>query len=368
MMIPDSVKKEMKALAKAEAEAAVASRVSAVTATAGTSVTAQPVQKHLPTEARKSFGLKMTQAFITKAADKVSEASKAFVTKAAGALAGTFNQGGSLLPEEYSSELIEALCDVSVLLAAGARVQTYHGKFNIGKLNGGAVAQFVNEGSAPTGTTLSTDSVILGSKKCAAVLDASNDMLKNPNFDSMSALGADMVQAVTVAVDKAGLVGDGVGPNPTGLTNQLASSQTFAATGPTATIASIIADLDKAERLVRESKIPFQGNSPGWVMSSKTLMRLKSLRDSAGWVFRNQLDQGMLNGYPVYVTDSIATENIVVFGLFKQLYFGVERDLEVASAEPNFAADLTTLRGVTNVDFKVRHDTAFSVITSTNIW
>jgi HK97 family phage major capsid protein len=286
------------------------------------------------------------------------------VNKAIGALEGVFSQGGAFVPVQYSSETIEVLRDRAVLLAAGARTEQYKGQMNIGKLNGGATAAWVPEGSAPTDSVIDTGNVILGAHKLMVVLDQSNDTLRNPAFNSAYNIGADMADAAAVVLDQGGLFGTGAQNQPLGIPSQLVAGNTFAIAGTS--VQNKIDDLDKMVRVVMESKIPFQGNKPCWIMSSKTYMGLKSLRDTAGWIFRSQLeaDAPTLNGFPVFRTDSISGKNTLYFGLANQLYFGEETPLEIQSAEPNFKQDLTTFRGVLRGDWKLRHNVSWSVLTS----
>jgi HK97 family phage major capsid protein len=279
-------------------------------------------------------------------------------------------QGGSLQPQFYSDEVIEVLRDFTVVLQAGARTQDVQGKFNIGKLNSLAVADFVNEGEEPTSPTPDTAMVTLDVKKLMGVLRATRHMILDPSWNGAETLTSDMMSALGSAADKNALVGNGTGPRPAGVYRQVATGQKNNATAAftQANLTSIIADLDKAERLVRESKIPFQGNKPGWVFTSKTLMALKALRESGIWTFRQQLDQGMLNGYPIYVTDSISGQGAssgdpIFFGLWAQLYYGMQGGLDVSmSDQQEFTKDNTFVKGVAYVDFKLRHQTAFAVI------
>ena len=298
-------------------------------------------------------------------------ASKAWAEMAKSIFTPTvFGQGGSLLPEYYSGEIIEVLRDVTVLMVAGARTQEISGKFNIGKLNSAAVASFVLPGEEPTIPTPSTGSVILDPKKLMGVIRSTGDMMRDPSWNGAEVLTSDMFGALGAEADKQGLVGDGTGANPTGVIKRVDATYKFTQTAAfkQANLTSIIADLDKAERLVRESKIPFQGNNPGWVMTSKTLMALKSLRDSAGWVFRAQLDQGTLNGYPIHVTDSISGTGAsggdpIFFGLWAQLYIGIKDGVMVdLDGSQEFTKDNILVRGISNVDVQLRHTKAIAVI------
>jgi HK97 family phage major capsid protein len=281
-----------------------------------------------------------------------------------------FSQGGSLKPEYFSDEIIEVLRDVTVLLQAGARTQEVEGKFNIGKLNSAAVAAFVLPGEEPTIPTPNTASVILDPKKIMGVVRSTGDMMRDPSWSGAETLTNDMMDAIGVESDKQGLVGNGTGANPTGIIRQLDASYKFNKTAAftQGNLTSIIADLDKAERLVRESKIPFQGNSPGWVFTSKTLMALKSLRESGIWIFRQQLDQGMLNGYPVYVTDSISGTGAsggdpIFFGLWAQVYIGIQGGVMVdLDSSQEFTKDNILVRGISHMDVKLRHQKAVACI------
>jgi HK97 family phage major capsid protein len=292
------------------------------------------------------------------------EAQKSILTPA------LLGQGGSLQPQFYSDEVIEVLRDFAVVLQAGARTQDVKGKFNIGKLNSLAVAAFVNEGEEPTIPTPDTAMVTLDPKKLMGVVRATRHMVLDPSWNGAETLTQDMMSALGSAADKNALVGNGTGPNPSGIYRQVKAGQKNAAAAAfkQANLTSIIADLDKAELLVRESKIPFQGNKPGWVFTSKTLMALKSLRESGIWTFRQQLDNGTLNGYPIHVTDSISGQGAsggdpIFFGLFSQLYWGNEGGLDVSmSDQQEFTKDNTFVKGVGYVDFKLRHDSAFAVI------
>lgn len=363
-MTAEQIEKLMEAKTLAAVEKALADRDAAK---GGGTSRAQPVIKSLE-QCRKEYfallGLRMKAMFAT--APGVKGIEKSFVesvNKAIGAFEGTFAQGGAFVPTEHSSEVIELLRDRSVLLEAGARSESYKGQLNIGKLNGGATAAWVAEGSAPPDSAIDTANVILGAHKLMVVLDLSNDGLRNPAFSSAYNAGADMASAAAVVMDQGGLYGDGVQNAPLGIDKQVDAGNKFAISGTS--VQAKVDDLDKLVLKVMQSKLPLSGNKPGYIMSSKTFMGLKGLRESGLWVFRSQLDgsQPTLNGQPVYVTDSLEGKNLIIFGLFNQLYFGNETPLEIQSAEPNFKSDVTTYRGVMRGDWKLRHNKSFSVLT-----
>jgi HK97 family phage major capsid protein len=296
-------------------------------------------------------------------AAKSSDAARDWVKKAASAYEGTFGQGGSLLKQEYSSEVIELLRPQTALLRAGARQETYTGSLNIGRLNGGASAEFVAEGNSPKVSELQTGAVVLGSHKLMAIYEPSNDLLRNPSVNSAQVLTDDLLAAMGLAADKAGFLGDGTGPNPLGITKQVKASNKVAGVAITnANRANVIKFVDSLEQKVKGSGLELENNKPFYSFSSAVEMALKGLYfENGGWIFRNQLEQGKLNGKPVFVTDAYG-DDYFFFGLASQIYFGLDTkgngDILVEMSQPNFAQDLTMIRAIMYVDWKLRHNSA----------
>ncbi|PTL79095.1 phage major capsid protein [Vitiosangium sp. GDMCC 1.1324] len=309
-----------------------------------------------------------------------TEAQSLFVAKSGSPTGALFSAGGSLLGEDYATDVIGILYDATVVLQAGARPEAVHGaRKNLGRLNSGAKAEFVEPGQEPTASEIDTGMVVLAPKKIMGIIEPTRDMLRDPTFaGGEETFTTDLLNAMGVKSDQQCLIGDGSGPRPTGLIRQVKKANVFNASAAytQANREAIIGDLDKAERIVRESKHPFQGAKPGWVFSSKTLERLKSLRDGAGWIFRQQLDAGTLNGYPYYVTDSISGagtggKDLIIFGLWDTTSYGMgfggeapESGILIEMAEPKFTRDLVTFKGVGYVDLKLRYDSTFCVIDS----
>jgi HK97 family phage major capsid protein len=360
LILPKTLAKKLRAAAIKTVSAERASRPDTGGSTRSLTANAPAERKQL---VRIGMGMRLKSLWLANPAfggQHANAAEKAWLQKNAAAYASVFGQGGSLLAEEYSSELIELLRNRAVLLEMGARAQSIEGKLNIGKLNGGAVVHMVDESEAPAASDLATGSVILEAKKAMGLLDASNDLLRRKSIDAAGLLADDMMQAMALKADEQGLLGSGKAGNCTGLFKQLAAGQKVAGVAITsANVGNVATFIDSLVQKVKASKIPFEGNSPGWIMSSKMESALMSLRDNAGWVYRASLEQGKLAGHPVYVTETVGDSRLA-FGLAAQLYFGVEGDMLVSFAEPLFKQDVTTIRGIYKFDWKLRHDTAFS--------
>jgi HK97 family phage major capsid protein len=208
-----------------------------------------------------------------------------------------------------------------------------------------------------------TGAVVLGSHKLMAIYEPSNDLLRNPSLNSAQVLTDDLLAAMALAADKAGFMGDGTGPNPLGLIKQVKSTNKVAGVAITnANRAAVIRFVDGLEQKVKSSGLELEINKPFYSFSSAVETALKGLYfENGGWVFRNQLEQGKLNGKPTFVTEAYG-DNHFFFGLANQIYFGLDNkgggDVIVEMAQPNFEQDLTMIRAIMYMDWKLRHDTA----------
>ncbi|HYI01556.1 phage major capsid protein [Hyalangium sp.] len=315
---------------------------------------------------RHAIGVRVKSLYVNSPLNQVPAALRDAVNKAASMYEGVYGQGGSLLKEEYSSEIIPLLRPRAVLLRAGAIVQPFTGKMNIGRLNGGAVAAFVKEGGSVTPATYSTDAVILDGHKIMALADPSNDMLRNPDIDSAGIITDDLMSAIAVVVDAKGFLGDGSGANPKGIVKLLATDQKVTGTAITSANALVvIARLNSMQQKVKASNLPFEGNAPFWAFNSRTEFALRGLRDNAGYIFNDEMNQGRLQGHPFFSTENVP-DGYIFFGLATQLYFGLERGTgeggtpEITMGAPDFKNDLTSFKAVMKCDWKLKYDTAFS--------
>ncbi|HEX5750017.1 MAG TPA: phage major capsid protein [Archangium sp.] len=317
-------------------------------------------------ELRVAMGLRIKSLWANHPmhASKSSASLRDWVKKSASAYESLFSQGGSLLAQEYSSEIIELLRPKTVLLRAGARKEVFTGKLNIGRLNGGATAEFVAEGKAPTINKIDTGAVILEGHKLMAIYEPSNDMLRNPSIDSAGMLSDDLLAAMALAADKAGFIGDGTGANPRGIVLQVKDSNKVPGVAITqANLNNVIRFIDTMEQKVKASNLELEGNSPFWTFSSAVESALKALRfENGGFIYRDQLESGKLNGKPVHITESLG-DNYFFFGLASQLYFGLDNstgDIILDMSQPHFAEDLTMVKAISKPDWKLRHNTAFA--------
>jgi HK97 family phage major capsid protein len=133
--------------------------------------------------------------------------------------AGTPAAGGSLIPPQYSAELITLLKAQLVLEKAGMRVMDglKGSPVIIPKITSGLTTYWIAEGSGPTANDLGTGRLELQPRKCAALVKMSNDvrLLSMPSVEA--AVRSDLVLALGEAVEKAVFAGTGLTGQPTGL-------------------------------------------------------------------------------------------------------------------------------------------------------
>lgn len=285
--------------------------------------------------------------------------------KAAGVFESVFNQGGSLWAKEtMSEEIIDALRPASILLRAGARTESGYGsKLVIGVINQGVTVAWEGEMEDASESNPDTGDLVLGAHKVMGTTPISNSLMRKGTLKSAEQIANDLVRAIALGIDQAGLFGKGP-KKPTGILNTAGITKS-AISG--VTTAQKIADLKQMIADVLAANITLEGANPFYFMTSGTMMSLSNERDTAGWVFPGlqNFQAPTINGYPVFSTESLAGKQVMGFGLAQELYFGNAAPLEIELGENgnDFKKDRKTLRGVQEVDWVVRRAKAFSVRT-----
>lgn len=293
---------------------------------------------------------------------------------------GTFASGGSLVPPEASAEFVEMLYAATVTTELGARRLDFNSRLDLGKQNSSATAYWVGEGTAITPSSPGTGTIGLNRRKVAALVGLTNELLRNPSVSADTFVRDDLIKVMALKRDLAAIRGPGTEYQPRGIKNWINSANSNAMTG-SVTLATIVADLMKAVRLVDESDV--QLSRPGWIVSPRVKWYLAGLLDGNGnHVFLQMLMTGNLYGFPLKTTTQIpnnlggGTESEVYFGTFDELIDGhdVGTPLQVETF-PNgtyhdgsapvygVSSDQSVIRAIEGCDFVVRHNKSFSMIT-----
>lgn len=290
--------------------------------------------------------------------------------------------GGVLVPHNFSSEVIELLRPKSVVRSLGAvSLPLQNGNLTVPRIKGGAVVGYIGtEEDMPT-TDMQFDDLKLSSKKLAALVPISNDLLAysgtNPSVDRL--VVNDLVSSVATAEDLSFLRGAGTGNLPKGLRFWAPSFNVFPAPAET-TLQSV--ELALSALILRLENANSNMTAPGFVMAPRTKRWLSALRDGNGNKAYPELDQNMLKGFPVGSTtqvpinlgaDGDASE--IHFADFADCFIGEDdamvidfsKEATYKDSSGNvisaFQRDQTLVRVIAKHDFGPRHIESVAVMT-----
>lgn len=300
----------------------------------------------------------------------------AAVTKALAA--GDAQAGGFLIPEQFSTEVIEFIRPNTVVRAAGPRVLPMpEGNLSIPRINTGSVASYIGENANLPNTAQQFGMVKLSYKKLAALIPVSNDLLRYSSPEADGLIRDDVALAMAQAEDLNFLRSLGTQYSPKGLRYWAASGNVFGSAGTST--ANMITDLSTAILKLKNANIKFV--RPIWFMSPRTEQALLTATNSNGfYIFRAEMLQNKLWGMPyatttqiptnlgagsdseIYLTDMIHA----VIGEAKTIIIDASTEAaynDGSQVQAAFSLDQTVIRAIAEHDFVVRHDFAGAVVT-----
>lgn len=297
-------------------------------------------------------------------------------------MASELVSGGALIPPEYAAEIIELLRSQTVVRRAGARtLPMNNGSLTIRKQTAGATASYVGESQDIPVTEPEVGVINLVSKKLAAIVPISNDLLKfssSPAADEF--VRDDLVLEIAIREDRAFLRDDGTQNTPKGLRswalpgNLIPMTGTGTATDIETDFRDLINALESADvRLIR----------PAWFMHPTRKNYLRNLRDANGNLIYPEMrtTAPTLYGWPVFTTTSLPAnlggggdESEIMLVDMVDAIIGEASDLEIvvdASAsylengvlKSAFSRDETLIRAISRHDFAMRHAESVAVKT-----
>jgi HK97 family phage major capsid protein len=294
----------------------------------------------------------------------------------------TSSAGGVLVPVNLASEVIELLRPKALVRRMGARpLPLQNGNLTIPRLKGGAVVGYIGRDTDAPITNQSLDDLKLSSKKLAALVPISNDLLSysgsNQNVDRI--VVDDLTSAIAVREDKAFIRDDGTNNTPKGLLAwALAGNKIAASDG--GTLQKIETDLSKA--ILALEGVDANMMQPGWMMSPRTFRFLESLQNANGTKVYPEMAQKMLKGYPVGTTTQIpnnlgtgSNQSEIYFVDFGDCFIGEDETLLIDYSKEAtykdtdgnmvsaFQRDQTLIRVIAKHDFGPRHVESIAVLT-----
>ena len=286
----------------------------------------------------------------------------------------TPGSGGVLVPENFSTSVIESLRPKSVIRRMGAvSLPLNNGNLTMPRIIGNTQVAYLGAEEDIQVTGMQFDDMKLSAKKSAALVPIANDLLAyagvNPRIDGQ--VSNDMSVSMGLSEDLHFIRSMGGGSLPKGLRYWAPAGNVMPAPAG-ATLA--IVDLYLGGMMLRLETANVELDGCGWIMAPRTLRWLQSLRDGNGNKAYPEIDLGLLKGYKVALTTQIPTnlgaggnESEIYFVNFADCYIGEDTTLSIAiSTEASykdaggntvsaFQRDQTLIRVISKHDFAPRH-------------
>ena len=295
----------------------------------------------------------------------------------------TAGAGGVLVPENFSTSVIESLRPKSVVRKMGAvSLPLNNGNLTMPRVLGNTQVTYLGTEEDIAITEMQFGDLKLSAKKAAAIVPISNDLLAyagvNPRIDAQ--VSSDLAVSMGLSEDLHFIRGAGTGSLPKGLRYWALPGNVLGAPAG-ATLA--IVDLYLGSLMLRLETANVDLGGCGWIMAPRTIRWLQSLRDGNGNKAYPEIDAGMLKGYSVALTTQVPTnlgvggnESEIYFVNFADCYIGEDTTLAIAiSTEASykdgagntvsaFQRDQTLIRVISKHDFGPRHVESISVGTA----
>lgn len=287
-------------------------------------------------------------------------------------------KGGLLVvPEIAVSEFIDRLYQEAVLFPLCRRIPMASGSVMIPGFSSGPNMGWVNETSNNRASSASFKGLTLNSKKAFVAVPISNDLLEEGSIDADMIVADDIVRVLAELVDSQLFNGTRTQYAPGGLfTNTLITNTSLGAAVDADLPATIVARV--MARKVNVDKANFR-----WFFNHSVWEDFYNLKATTGsYLLRDEMDRGMLLGFPYSVTTHITNEvasyspTKIVFGNPKEMFLGVNRELrferskEAAYYDENgnvaaaFSKDVTLIKGTFKMDAEVRRAEAWDITTN----
>lgn len=279
--------------------------------------------------------------------------------------------GGFLIPEQYSDEVIPLLRNKAVFRSMGARtLPLTGGNLNIPRMLGGATSYYIGENQDAKKSEATFGNMRLSAKKLVTMVPISNDLIRSTSSEADRIVRDDMIQSMALAEDWAALYGKGTEFAPRGV---------FNTDGVEKIKLSAAIDSDNLGNFVGTLMSKnINWNNVGWVFNGRVWNKLYHLKTTTGaYLHREELNAGKFLGFPFKVTNQIQStgSNLstdIFFGDFAEFLIGEDMGLEMmASTEATyqdggqlvsaFSRDQTVIKVTSKHDFGVRHPEAFVI-------
>jgi len=219
--------------------------------------------------------------------------------------AGSAEGGGLLIADDLADDIIELLRPVSVVRRIGAReIEIPRGSKRTPKISVGVASGYSGENQAIPASDLQLGQVVLLARKLATLVVLSNELAQfGTDADIDTVIVDDMLASIGQTEDDKFLRGEGTEHEPKGIVNWADAANKFDANA-TVNVANTVADLTTAMNNLTNADVPMR--RPVWIWAPRTSNFLRTLLNADGqFVFRSEIDQGRLFGWPIHETNNI---------------------------------------------------------------
>ena len=281
-----------------------------------------------------------------------------------------FTQAGALVATDFlGGSFIELLRNRTLLTQLGVGTMSgLVGNIAIPRQSGAATAYWLAEGDAVTDTKQSFAQLAATPRRLAARTAYSKQLLAQASLDAEALVRDDHVRIIAIAKDLAGIQGTG-GAQPMGILNGPTTDSTGGGnniTSVTFGTAPTWANVVKFEQLIQTANADI--GTMQWLTNPTVRGKWKTTVKVPNYPVFLAGDDNMTNGYPVNITNQIATTggnaNKAIFGAWGQAMFFDWAGYDVV-VDPYTQAANNQVVVTVNLftDFGVRHWPSFCVST-----
>lgn len=284
--------------------------------------------------------------------------------------------GGYLIPEVYSDQIIELLYPKTVIVELGAQqVPLTSGNLNLPRMTAGARAQWGGEQRKIKTGTPKFGNIKLSAKRLEAIVPQSRELLLMSTFSADAMFANDLTRRMQLGLDFGGLYGAGAEFQPLGIANNKEVEQIDGSKADYIDTKGFIT----ADFPVFVSSKAFAKNiddvNAGWAMNSLLEGLFKNMKTETGtYIYREEMATGKLCGVPYKVSNQIPTtsgKTDLFFGNWSDLLIGDQMGLETyttldgtwtdddGTQHNAFEENLAATRALMYDDIGVRHPESF---------
>ena len=251
---------------------------------------------------------------------------------------GEDTSGGFLVPEEFSTTLVEALAEQNIFRQIARIVNTSHEKLKVPIATAVGTATWIEENEEVPESDSTFGQIILNAYKLGTLMKASSELIEDAAFNIQSYIAAEFARRIGAREEEAFCIGDGVG-KPTGIFSAEGGVSIGATAAGTDTLT-----FDDIIDLFYSLKPPYRIRAV-FVTNDSTLKVLRKIKDKSGqyiWqpAVKDRTPDTIL-GKPVYTSpyapEIAAGATPMAFGDFSYYWIADRRDVRFKVLSELFA-------------------------------